>query len=184
MIVLAKYISFVKCVACTFFCLISDFIYVVCMQFINKRSINATKSIHYLPSILLCFHLRWLATKCVPFFVKIVYFFFSSIYFGNLSRCSFSCVFLKHFAWLFLVQKCTLFAFEEQRKNCEMKRFWICKINGNKFKINAQCVNKNLRWNKILHLAWIQLSIYWNSLGYCLCCAAEAHSKGILALCR
>lgn len=122
----------------------------VCNLLISDRSMPQNQYIIF-P------HLRWLATKCVPFCCKI--FFFSSIYFGNLSRCSFSCVFLKHFAWLFLVQKCTIFRFRGTTK----------KINGNKFKINAQCVNKNLRWNKILHLAWIQLSIYWNSLGYCLC---------------
>lgn len=90
----------------------------VCNLLISDRSMPQNQYIIF-PQFCYVFICVDLLQNACLFFCKNC--FFSSIYFGNLSRCSFSCVFLKYFAWLFLVQKCTLFAFEEQRKKARWK---------------------------------------------------------------
>lgn len=157
-IVLAKYII-CEMVACAFFCLISDFIYVVCMQFINKRSINAAKSMHYL--FLPLNILRYLVVLSVQWYKMP----FSSHSTSKryLSRCSFSlrlvcvsvCVSVSvpcilNF-YIFFVWRNIHFSI------CSFKRKKRKKTHETNQQIKNKCSmreSQNLGPHKILHLAW------------------------------
>lgn len=150
----------------------------VCNLLISDRSMPQNQYIIF-PQFCYVFICVDLLKKFVHFFRKNYYFFFFNLLRKPVPLFFFLCflkTFLLDYFW------CRNVHFLPSRNNKKIARWKKTgKINGNKFKINAQCVNKNLGWNKILHLAWIRLSIHWNSLGYSLCmygCAAEAHSKG------
>lgn len=125
-------------VACAFFCLISDFIYVMCMQFINKRSINAAKSMHYRLSQ--CPMFRCTIRNAIQYLSRCS--FFSFIYL-TLIFAVFSLNFYMLVSWLFssLVTK--------QWRNIHFSLSWakaeskkkIIKQIKNKC---SRCVNKNL----------------------------------------
>lgn len=184
-IVLAKYII-CEMVACAFFCLISDFIYVVCMQFINKRSINAAKSMHYL--FLPLNILRYLVVLSVQSYKMP----FSSHSTSKryLSRCSFSlrlvCVSVCVSLCPYLVS--STFTFSSCGETY-IFRFAVLSERSEKktHETNQQIKNKcsmresqNLGPHKILHLAWNSIAWYWKSTESRWC--VQRHSM-ILALC-